>query len=291
MNYGIIPAESFPDYLSTDCVGSHRLEDLMPYPIRYYLKYISHELPERLDTPAFRFGRKLHALALEGEDIFNSRYCVVPADAPERPTEKNILAKKKADSTLEKIAWWAAFMPTVGNRELIDEEDEALARAMVKAIRTKPVLASLFEEGQPEVTFRHKMAHFGIQSRVDWFNPKAAPAPLIVDLKSIDQLEDFDDQYLKFGYYKQAAFYRLVVGRVIGIPPEHIQFSFAVVEKRPPYLTEKRDPDADSLAIGQKAVLRDLAILRNCYETGVWPGSSEEAKSVSLPEWMVNKLA
>jgi len=285
MNYGKILNEPFGDYRATDCVGSHRLDDLTPFPIRYKLRYITKELPERADTPAFRFGRFFHTFALEGEKAVSERYVMVPNWAPSRPTSRMLEAEKPSIKTKAMIKWWEEFDAAANGREEIDENDWEKAAKMVESVRTKPCVADLFKAGCPEVTFRHKMASFGIQSRVDWFDGSAEAAPLIVDVKTIESLEAFDNQFEKYGYYRQAAFYRLVVSKVLGIPAAFIQFAFAVVETKPPYLCARRDPDLESLDIGATEVLEDLKLLKTCYDSGNWPGSSEYGVPVSLPEW------
>jgi hypothetical protein len=289
MNYGKLLDEPFSVYRATDCVGSHRLEDLTPFPIRYKLRYITKELPEREDTPAFKFGRFFHTFALEGPDVVAQRYTMVPADAPKRPDKRQLAAKRPSDETLEAIGWWQNFALDAGTREQIEESDWLKAMAMVSSIRSKPVCADLFKAGNPEVTFRHKLASYGIQSRIDWFDGTAAAAPLVVDVKTIESLEAFDYQYEKYNYYRQAAFYRLVVSKVLGIPAAFIQFAFAVVETKPPYLCARRDPDLESLDVGATEVLRDLKLLKECYDNDDWPGSSDSGTPVSLPEWKTRK--
>jgi len=285
MNYGKILNEPFGEYRATDCVGSHRLEDLTPFPIRYKLRYITKELPERADTPAFRFGRFFHTFALEGDKVVSQRYVMVPNFAPPRPTARQLEAEKPSEKTRAVIKWWEEFDAEAQGREEVDENEWWQALKMVESIRAKPVVAELFKAGNPEVTFRHKMASFGIQSRIDWFDETATSAPLIVDVKTIESLEAFDFQFYKYKYYRQAAFYRLVVSKVLGVPADLLQFAFAVVESNPPYLCARRDPDLQSLEIGAEEVLSDLGLLKKCYDANHWPGSSENPEPVSLPEW------
>jgi len=289
MNYGKLLSESFGEYRATDCVGSHRLEDLTPFPIRYKLRYITKELPERADTPAFRFGRFFHTYSLEGETVVGQRYVKIPNYAPARPTSRQLEAESPSPKSKAQMKWWADFDLAAAGREQIDENEWDQATKMVESVRAKPVVADLFKAGNPEVTFRHKMASYGIQSRVDWFDGTAEAAPFIVDVKTIESLESFDYQYEKYNYYRQAAFYRLVVSKVLGIPAAFVQFAFAVVETKPPYLCARRDPDLESLDIGATEVLRDLKLLKECYDLNTWPGSSESGTPVSLPEWKTRK--
>lgn len=277
MNFGKIIGEPDSVYHSAEAFGIHDLADLNPYPIRFKMKHVTHEIKDE-DSKAFAFGRFLHALALEGEKVADSRFVQAPEGIDRR--------------TKEGKAKWEAFQLESAGREIISQEDSATAWAMVKAIQAKPAAKALFETGQPEVVFRHAMKFFAVQSRVDWLveKPAGGGPPLIVDLKSIDRLEDFERQFLNYGYYRQAAFYRQVVKSVLKLD-EDPQFLFVVVEKQAPHLVSVVAPDAQSLDLGWRECERDLLTLRKCMESGVWPGSPDEAQTISLPGWKTKEAA
>ena len=138
---------------------------------------------------------------------------------------------------------------------------------------------------------RHQLAKFAVQIRADWFDEKAEAGPLILDLKSIEHLEDFDRQFLNLGHYRQAAFYCMVAETVLGLDPQKIQFAFLVAEKSEPFECVIRTPDAAAIAVGRKEAMRDLSTLRTCFETGIWPGAPDEPQLVGLPEWKLKQLA
>ena len=273
LRFGKLTDEPWADYQAAEAFGIHDLSDLSPYPLRFYLKQVAKTLPADKDSPALTFGRALHALALEGEEVFEGRYVCAPEGIDRR-------------TTVGKAAW-AAFQAESAGREIIAREDYDTAWAMVRAIRAKPGAAALFAKGLPEVTFRHAMKHYALQSRVDWFNetPEGGGPPMIVDLKSIDCLEEFDRQFEKFGYYRQAAMYRAVVSSVMKLEKMEPQFVFVVVEKQAPHQVAVRTPDAQSLDLGWQEVQKDLTTLRTCLESGVWPGEPDEPRAVSLPAW------
>jgi PDDEXK-like domain of unknown function (DUF3799) len=268
MNFGKILNEPSEVYHSAAAFGIHDLADLSPYPVRFKLKHIDHATKDQ-DSPALQFGRFLHCLALEGEEAAAARF--VPAPDVDRRTK----AGKDA---------WAAFESHNAGREIVSQLDSDLAWAMVKAVRNHKTAAALFNQGQPEVTFRYQMKHFAVQCRCDWYDESDKAAPIIVDLKSIEKLEDFDRQFLNFGYYRQAAFYRQVVKSVLKIDADP-QFIFVVVEKQEPHLVQVVAPDAQSLAVGWQECERDLMTLKGCMESGIWPGAPEELTSISLPKW------
>ncbi len=273
---GIIYGEPDEAYHASDAVGSHKLQDLSPYPLLFFKKYVEKSIPPDSETPALAFGKFFHMLAVEGEDVAARHYAITP-DADRR-------------TNVGKKIWSDWFATNEGKRQ-VAQWDHDLAWRMVKAIREKPSAVALLSRGKPEVTFRHKLASFAIQARVDWFDGAEKDAPMIVDVKTIDSLAEFDRQFFKFSYYKQAAFYRLVVASLLGLQTFQPQFCYLVVEKAEPFQVAIRTPDAESLAIGTTEVMRDLSKLKACYDSGVWPGEPDVARPVSLPEWKTREAA
>lgn len=286
---GIIYGESAETYHASEGVSSHKLADFSRpnVPLLYYRKYVSKEAPESPDTDAKEFGEFFHALALEGEAVADSRFVVVPATAPRRPTDRQINAKKPSPETIDAIAWWAAFDKSNAGKKEITAEDRDLAWKMVGAIRAKPKTKALFDHGKPEVVARHQMASFQIRSRLDWFDEALDEwqRPLIVDVKTIDSLAHFEKQFLNYGYYRQAAFYQLVVYETMKLQGAYPRFRFVVVEKNEPFQCLVYMPGETSLDIGRNEVLADLKRLKECYDSGIWPGTPDEEMPVEVPEW------
>lgn len=268
--FGIIHGEPAEVYHESDAVGSHKLQDLSPYPLLFKKRYVTKEILRDPATDAMAFGRYFHTLALEGESAAQAGYAVAPV------CDKRTIAGKEK---------YAAFNESLGGKAIIDAEDERLAWRMVQAIREKPSSVKLLSTGKPEVTFRTQLASFSIQARVDWFIEEPKDAPMIVDVKTVDELAAFDAHFLKFSYYKQAAFYRLVVAKLCGLETFQPQVCHLVVEKKEPFQVAIRIPDAEALAIGTKEVMAELAKLKDCYDSGIWPGEPDESRPISLPEW------
>lgn len=288
MKTGVIFDESFTDYLASDAVGSHKLADLRPRPLMYFKKWVERSIAPRAETPALSFGRLFHCLALEGEDAVVDRFVVTPADAPD-DLRRFRNSKKKAPATLESIEWWDRFDANRGNKDIVSQADIELAWRMLGAIRAKPAAVKILERGKCEVTFRHQLPLFAVQARVDWFDADDSAGPLLVNVKTIESLDDFDKQYFDFEYYKGDAFYRLVAAKVLGVESFRPQCVNLVVEKSEPFECAIRVPDAEALDIGTREVMDDLTLLTRCYESGVWPGESSEPRAVSLPEWKVRQ--
>lgn len=274
---GIIYDEPFADYLGANAVGSHSLADMVPYPLLFRMKHVTREVADDYDTPAFRFGRFFHALALEGEAAATERFVTKPEGMDRRTT-----AGKAA---------YAEFEAEAAGREIIGTDDYALGWKMVESIRAKPGVCALLDaaHGKPEVTFRHQLASFAIQARVDWFDNRDAAAPVCINLKTIDRLQNFDRQFEQYGYYRGDAFYALVVAKVLGLESFQPQMIDLVVEKEAPWQCAVRTPDAASMQVGAQEVMELLVKLKGCYDSGVWPGEPDAARPVSVSQWKLNK--
>jgi hypothetical protein len=287
---GIIYDEPFATYLASDAVGSHKLEDLRPRPLIYFLKHVQKTLPKKAETGAFRFGRLFHCLALEGETEMEKRFVAVPHDAPADLRHfRN--AKSKSQATVDSIAWWDKFYADAASKTIVAESDIALAWKMVRAVRAKPYAVELLSRGKPEVTFRAQLPGLTVQARVDWFDAEHNAGPMCINVKTVETLEDFDKQYENFAYYKGDALYRLIVARLLKVDVSVPQMVNLVVEKQAPHECAIRCPDDEALAIGTREVMADLRLLQSCYEKNEWPGEPNDARPVSLSEWKVRRDA
>lgn len=287
---GLVYGEPAEVYHAAPGVTNHRLADFSRpnVPLLFYRKYISKEAPDQMSSDAKEFGEYLHSLALEGETVTDAKFSVLPADAPKRPTEAMINAKKPSEESLARVAWWADWDRATAGKKIITKPEQDLAWKMVKAIRDKPKTRALFDYGKPEVVARHQMASFVIQSRFDWLDERldAWQRPLIVDLKSIDSLASFPKQFLNYGYWRQAAFYQLTCYEAMKLQGHYPRVRFVVVEKQEPFQCMVFEPDEIALDLGRQAVMADLKRIKVCFDTGIWPGTPDDCQTISVPEWM-----
>ena len=277
LRFGQITDEPAADYHAAAAVGSHKLADFCISPLLYERRYITHEAELPAQSPTYAFGEFFHALTLEGEEVAAARF----AEKPE-----GIDRRTKDGKTA-----YAAFEAEAAGRTIISHDDSELAWRMMEAVHEKKTAHELFQRGGPEVVFRKQMAAFAVQSRCDWFDGTldAYKRPLIVDLKTITTLGEFDRQFHNYGYYRQAAFYQLVVHSTLALEGAYPRFLFVVVEKEEPFQAAVREPDEVALDIGRREVMRDLARLKTCYESGVFPGEPDTVQPVRLPDWMIAK--
>jgi hypothetical protein len=133
-----------------DVVSNSTLKIADQQSLAHYYHYCT-AAPEDDETPAKLFGKAYHSAILEPE-TFESRYMVLPPDAPRRPSRAQINAKKPSAATLDAIDFWASV--TASGKTLLPADDFDTIRFMADALHRDPVCAGLVTGGRREVSLR-----------------------------------------------------------------------------------------------------------------------------------------
>jgi PDDEXK-like domain of unknown function (DUF3799) len=158
---------------------------------------------------------------------------------------------------------------------------------MARAIEHHPVAGPLFRPGRgiAEQSLFWEDAEFGIwrRARLDYMVP--GPRLIIVDYKSTPDASPaaIRKHVANFSYHMQAAQYIDGI-RALGLD-EDPAFLFVFQEKTAPYLITIADLDEPAIQAGRKRNAEACEIWRDCTETGIWPGYSDEIELISLPPW------
>lgn len=282
MNTGIIHNEPIGDYHGSDAVSSTRLMDMRPCPAYFHGRHIAKSIPGP-KSDAFDLGNAAHWLILEGRGALESRTVLQPATYPSFSQHKIplFLGDKPWNNAANFCKDWCANQ---GDLVVLSAEDFALVDKMAAAVGENPDAAALLSGGESEVTFRVQHPAFAVQCRADHWHDGTQT---IVDLKTCETIERFKSEYFRLRYYMRAAFYREVVGIVIGV--KHLAtmpaFAFVAVEKSAPHRCEVFEPSEGDLELGRNEMLADLKTLRECIESGRWEGSKLGVQPIELTAW------
>jgi hypothetical protein len=222
----------------------------------------------------FNFGHAAHKKVLGvGAEI-------VPIDAANYKT--------KAAQEARDAAYAAGKVPLL-------PAEVAVVDAMAAALIAHPWASLLFnpEAGKPEQSIFWFDEEFGIwrRARLDWLpNPTSNGRLICIDYKSAVSAEPgaFSRTVANFGYHMQDAFYLDAV-QAVGLGDEDTAFLFVVQEKTPPYLVTVVELDARAIQVGRERNRRALEIFRDCQQSGIWPGYSNEIELISLPNWALRQ--
>jgi len=255
-------------------------------PAHYYeASNLNPEHKEKEPTDAQIAGRILHCAILE-PDQFDSRFVVVPADAPRKPTSQQRNAANPSENSIRSILYWDEFELQYGGKQIIKYDDQVKYQKIANSIRKHPELRGLMLGAQTEQTFIADDPVTGVQvrCRTDIYN-RINDFPVAVDLKSAEDARPgpFGRACYNYGYFHQDAFYRDVMEWATGVKVD--LFLFAVFEKEPPYAV-KLYQSTDSAVSRAKAKYRtSLNLAAKCLENGVWPAYETDIETVDYPAW------
>lgn len=251
-------------------LSSHLLGDFRACP-RLYKKKMSGEI-EPGDSSAYQIGRAVHTLVLEGRSKFDAEYLI--SAGPINPKTGEPFGKL----TKAYKEWIAAQQ-----RPIISHEDFSWMTKLQRSVMLHPLASALLDKGRAEGTIRTTVHGEPCQIRMDWFNPDFKGKPVIVDLKTCENLSNFERDARKYGYPNQLAFYRRTFMQAAldhNLPDDQLwpEVYIIAIEKREPYrcgvwkLTD--------ILLDQATTENHLAIeyLQECRRTDTWPTGYEDLR-------------
>lgn len=130
---GIIRDLPFPDYLAIQALSPSGAGKLLRSPA-HYRAY--RDAPET-DTPAFRLGRAVHALGLEGRGAYRERFAVAP------DCDRRTKAGKET---------WEAFQVEAAGRTVLTATEAAQVEAMGASMAAHRLIPVLLKGGEAETS-------------------------------------------------------------------------------------------------------------------------------------------
>lgn len=219
-------------------------------------------------------------------DLGHAAHTMILGEGPEMVAyPETVLASNGAAST--KAAKEFAAEARAAGQVPMKQEDVDAVNGMADAIKAHPVAASLFADGAPEQSIYWTDPATGVQLRCrpDWMPNPRGGRMIITDYKTAVSSEKsaFSAATAKFGYHQQDPWYRAGI-RAMGIDDDPA-FIFVVQEKEAPYLVQVFELDRDAVALGERLNRRAIEVYRDCMESGIWPGRSQEVELVDIPRW------
>lgn len=238
----------------------------------------------REPTEAMTIGTQAHVFTLEPGKI-SDHYMRAPQDAPKRPTERQLNAKKPSDETVKAIEYWRDFDTISKEKEVLTAERWEQLEGMSRAVWDNRFARQLLEEdGWAESTllWTHPESGIDCKTRPDWLLKDGS---IMVDLKTTkDAGPAFERSAMAFRYHVQAAFYMKAAEVALGQRPD--KFIFLCVEKEPPFLCSVYVADEELIRAGEEEMETDLQVLQACRNTQQWPDYGDTVRPLRLPPWM-----
>lgn len=173
------------------------------------------------------------------------------------------------------------------DRQIVSADTAEKIRRMVQSVWAHPIAKRLLTGSSFERSLFAKDEHGTLRkARLDVLT---ASGNMLPDLKTCDSAapEDFEKTAWNYRYHVQAAYY-LDICALLGIERE--KFLFICVEKAAPYCVAVHEMHPILVEHGRKTYQRDLALYRQCVETGEWPGYPTDVHKIAAPAWAMKEI-
>lgn len=261
-------------------ISSTGLRTILKRPLEYWYSCPYNPNAEEPEaTKALDFGKAAHMLLL-GEDGFAERYVLRPAAYPD---EKGNEKPWNANSNWCK-AWLAA--QAIDGKTVITETEISHIKRIAESLSRNEAVRLGILNGRIERSLFTNRDGIWLRNRPDVI-PNASGD--FVDLKTAASVDDdsISKAIYNHGYHIQAGFTRMVIRDVLGADA-FTSFTFAFVEKAPPYdvrIVVLKDADID---LGERQAMLGLKILKECLKRNEWPGydgHDQHISYVEMPAW------
>ncbi|MDR1519050.1 MAG: PD-(D/E)XK nuclease-like domain-containing protein [Planctomycetota bacterium] len=236
----------------------------------HYHRLVTGQVKEK-DRAAYRFGRAVHKIILEGIAPFNRAFAIGGPINPK--TGKNYGVGTQAHD-----AWLAER--GLSREHVIAEEEADTLIAMHRATRRHSKAMDLLSYGWPELVCRATMNDVPCQARFDWLTHDAAGNYVILDLKTTEDMTWFRSDAKRYQYLHQFAFYRSVFALAAG--PPLAAFWCIAVEKKEPFrvgMWDVPESDLDAAATENRISLESY---KDCLGADAWPTGYEEPRTLTF---------
>ena len=252
-------------------------------PRHAWAAYRDPERPVQKGTPAFRIGTMLHQALLE-------------------PEEWALIDPCEHGATTKAYAAAAAQLADLGRSIALSSEYE-IAKTLSTAIRTHPVLSSMFDDkyrwlNELTLAWVDAKSSHPCKARLDAVRFTGNEL-IILDLKSTADASpiDFGKSAANYGYILQGSFYtdsvfncirqleellELPAGTLNSVP---VSFEFVCAEKEYPFQVARYRLTAEQLQIGRRMYQKALDLVTVAYEMDFWPGYPVAPMPLELPSW------
>lgn len=249
------------DYFALPGVNWSSLKWMRESPLMY-----KHRLdnPEA-DTTAYALGRATHSLVFERE-MFNESYATW------------LGGKRQGDA-------WKRFAEEHKTQTILTKDELQTCLAMADAVREHPLVRPYLQGGLFETPIQWTDPETGLlcKAKPDW---RLDERRILLDLKTCQSIDArrFGNEAARFGYMSQFAHYGNGILHSQGWRPKR---TLAVaVEKKPPHDVGIFEFTFSDLQVGADEVADLLRRVKDCQDSGRWPGRYTTEQAIQLPAYI-----
>lgn len=242
------------------------------------------------DSPAYLLGNLADVLILT-PDLFDKRFCMIPIDAPRRPSSAQINAKKPSEDTVKAIEWWNVFNKENDGKKVIDQELLDTANRMRDAVLNNDRAALLLGKApkrQMRFCWEEKESGLPIVSIPD------AIGDVIVSLKTAADADPAE--FLRMAYTYEYHVQSAIETEALNRRGEFPDLYYIVVEKEEPFGVSILRATDDFKALGKKIYKHTMLDFKRCLDNNRFnEGYEYKDKGIGyhhldLPPWAIKQL-
>lgn len=215
-------------------------------------------------STAMVIGTAIHTLVLEGEREFNERFAVYDGKRDKRT---------KA---------YQGFLETSGGRSVLSLSEYERICGAAEAVRAHPAFRKHIE---PTEVIEQAVFWVDDETGIECKGRCDVATTRLVELKTTGDIDvrRFAANAARLGYHGQVAFYEDGL-RTTGYPVSEAPIMI-VVQQDPPFDVITYMVPNEVVDMGRRLYRNLLFQLRECRESGRWPGIAEDEISLNLPAW------
>lgn len=279
--------EGVPDatYHGWEALNSSRIGLILRSPAHFKA---AEEYPEE-PTPQMIYGRAIHLAVLQPDKLLD-HFCEPKPEKPSGKAYDRRTVKGKENYARWETAVLDPWLVSNNTKISLTQGEWDHLPGIAQSVDRTPEAHYVLGLGKHESSFVWQDPTTGLWCRC---RPDATGESrnLLADLKStVDaRPEAFSKSIARFGYHRQAAWYRMGVNAVLGEGTIR-DFVFVAVEKLPPYGVGTYVMDPADIARGEAENARALKQLRWCVDNGKWPGYGNRITPIGLPRYARHAL-
>lgn len=269
------------EYFGFPGINASSLADVRRSPLHYYDKHILGN--KSYSSKAMDFGSLVHAAVLQPEKVhtnFVNNQEFIEAVMKETPDSKKPTATKLYKELVAKAV--------KSGKTVVDDADFTGMNNILEKVYSHPTAKNMLSNGHAEKVLFAEDPGTGLllKCKADWILSDG----YIIDLKTTRDASynHFQRSMYNFNYYVQAAFYLHIARNSLGAAFKN--FLFICVESTAPHGIAIYRADEAALDAGERVFKRDLRILKECYQSGKWPGYKGTVQNLALPPYAFNQL-
>lgn len=219
------------------------------------------------DKTAFMIGRAVHTLVFE-PGTFDGAYAIW--------TEGERRGKA-----------WEAFKAEHAGFTILKAAEADECAAMATAVRQNPLVQPYLDGGvfEQAIFWNDTETGIGCKGKPDWQHRALG---VVLDLKTVRSAEArrFGTEAARMGYHLQLAHYTNGITNARGWTPR--RQLLVAVEKPAPHDVAVFEVGPDEAYIAAQDLRELLHQLKECIDSGRWPGRYTQEQALLLPAWITN---